>query len=538
MRILLSPGEKEKGMTFIWILFLLVILTVLSLAFIRRISIGTSAVASIGSAMQADYLARAAVNHALWLQLNDPAFSPSGDIYYMHDLGRGRYGYKVRPPTMNRFGSVAAVGAVDNVVKRQSYVQYLKPYNIITAYSRAGESIPQYRKILGARWDTAFDSFDEGASTAPWLVLRGCPVRKEMIMGTLDASNDLNLIVWDGSSWGDRGEFATTANMDVRAYDIAYENLSGDALVVGRHDASEQVSYQIWNGSNWSSRNLAFGTGLTSVLRYLTMASRPGSDEILIAAVSNYRNLKILKWDGSSFTDLGVIDFFLESDRYLCVDIVYEQQSGHALILWAHNNASRIYYSVWNGTSLSGVSVLPDFGAEIHTIRAAADPTSDYVFVAAVDEYRDLNVAVWNGDAWTDSMEVETTTYADYGQIYDVAWEPSGERVLAVWSANGGNNVRYFTWEKGTALADHAVQTGPSLQMTPILIRLLPLWNSAKIIMLGSNSNSELCYCLWTGNTFLGDPGITLESSLDYADINYCPVDVAEWGITYTGGSG
>ena len=43
--------------------------------------------------MQADYLAEAAANHALWRLLNDPGFPADQTVYYMHDLGGGRYGY-------------------------------------------------------------------------------------------------------------------------------------------------------------------------------------------------------------------------------------------------------------------------------------------------------------------------------------------------------------------------------------------------------------------------------------------------------------
>ena len=180
---------------------------------------------------------------------------------------------------------------------------------------------------------------------------------------------------------------------------------------------------------------------------------------------------------------------------------------------------------------------LPDFGGEIHVIRAAADPTSDHILVAAVDKFYDLNVAVWDGNGWIDSRELTTDVVDDYDQVFDVAWEHSGEDVVVAWAPwGGGYNVRYYSWRKGTGLADHAVQVGPSVQNNiPWVIRLFPISGTEKVILLVKNNSNELRYSLWTGNTFLGDPAILVESSLP---VNFVPFGIAESGVTYTGGSG
>ena len=529
--------RKEEGLAFIWILLLLAMISALSVAFLNKVGIGTAATATRGVAMQAQYLARSAANHALWRLLNEPGFPASETVYYMHDLGNGRYGYKVRKPTLTKFGTVATVGGVSNVVTNQSYVQYLKPYDIITAYGRSADQIPEYRRLLGATWVDAADTVNIGSDTVKWMRLKGCPIRKEVIMGTLDARYDINFAVWNGSSWGNLTEFTQyTGSVGDMSFDITYENQSGDALVVGRYD-EEGVRYNIWNGSAWAfgtpQEDAALSPG--SNLAYIDMASNPNSDEILIAAVQVNNDLKVIQWDGTSFNDQGEIDTNMHTDDYGSAEIVYEQQSGDALILWNHFNESEIYYSVWNGASLSPVNQLPDFGGIPYVIRAAADPTSDYIFVAAVDANEDLNVAVWNGDAWIDSRELETSGYADDEQIFDIAWEHSGQEVIIAWAPGSGNNVRYFKWQKGTALADHPIEIGPKFLATPRHVRLLPISGTEKIVLLGKNSNNELRYSLWTGNTFLGDPSLLLESSLEGL---YLTFDIAESGVTYTGGSG
>ena len=328
--------QTQSGMAFIWILVLLVLVSTLSLSFLQKAVIGTSAAVSRESAMKTQYLARAAANHALWRLLNDPDFSPTETDYDMHDFGDGRYGYKVQKPSLTQFGTVATVGAVENTVSRQSYVQYLKPYNIITAYDRsAGGAIPKYRQLIGAYWGDPTDTLDEGPDVAPWFVLKGCPTRKEVIMGTLDNAFDINFAVWDGTSWGNQIEFTQNAGESIyRSYDIAYENLSGDALVVGRYDDATAIRYNIWNGTNWAFAPAGVHAGLAndSGVTFLTAASKPNSDEILTAWVQYTNDLWVAQWDGTAFNALGEIDINTAIDKYGTISIAYEQQSGHALI--------------------------------------------------------------------------------------------------------------------------------------------------------------------------------------------------------------
>jgi hypothetical protein len=534
--------KTESGLVFLWILFLLVIMTTLCLTFLQKVSVGTQATATRGDAMQAKYLSEAAADHATWRLLNEPSFPASETVYYMHSKGDGRYGYKVRKPTLTKFATVATVGAVGNVVRKNSYVQYLKPYDIITVYEpNGGLAIPVFRQLLGATFVDPADTLNLGTDDSQWVVLKGCPTRKEILMGTLDSTYHIKLAVWDGSTWGDLSEFSpSTGSAQYQCYDVAYESLSGDALVVGQYDNTGSVRYNVWNGSSW-----AFGTPQehSALLAgginpsYIDMASNPSSDEILIAEVDLTNDLKVVQWDGAAFNDQGEIDADLATDTYGSAEVVYEQQSGDALILWNHKNQDQIYYSVWSGASLSPVSQLPDFGSVPFVIRAAADPKSDHIFVAAVDKLYDLNVAVWDGDSWIDSREIDPQIVTNTGQVLDVAWEQSGEDVVVAWQPWGtGYNIRYFSWRKGTALADHSVQVGPDVQNSAFLVRLLPISDTEKITLLVENNNNDLLYSLWTGNTLLGDPPIVLESNLGQGSL---PFDMAESGVTpYTGGSG
>ena len=105
--------RRRAGLAYIAILFLLVLLGTMGLAFINRVGIETTATAGRGQSLQAHYLAEAAALHAMWRLLNEPAFPADSTVYEMHSLGAGRYGYKVRRHTDTTFATIAAVGAAD-----------------------------------------------------------------------------------------------------------------------------------------------------------------------------------------------------------------------------------------------------------------------------------------------------------------------------------------------------------------------------------------------------------------------------------------
>jgi len=53
--------------------------------------------------------------------------------------------------------------------------------------------------------------------------------------------------------------------------------------------------------------------------------------------------------------------------------------------------------------------------------------------------------------------------------------------------------------------------------------------------VVGRYATGDVRYNIWNGNTFIGDPSLSLESSLEEDDMTF---DIAESGVTYTGGSG
>ena len=298
------------------------------------------------------------------------------------------------------------------------------------------------------------------------------------------------------------------------------------------------VRYNVWDGTAWlhataqPAFNLAGGAA-----RLVVMASCPGNDQILIATVNSLFDLQLFLWNGSAFTDLGIIETSTHNDQPGAVEIVYEQQSGDALVIWTIWGATP-KFRVWNGVTLGPENIVPIFPNDVYFLRAANDPTSDHIVVAGIDKFYDVQVGIWDGTAWPDSREVETDNANQVRQGVDVAWEATGEDALVVWTPwnSGVPTVRSLAWRKGTALADSTVQEGPDAQNQPWLVRLHPISQSEKIVLLVENTSNDLRYSLWDGERLKGDPGILLESDISVQ--NQLAFDLAEANVPRSGGTG
>jgi hypothetical protein len=523
-------------MAYVAILVLLAIMSVLGFGFIFKVNTQNSVTLNRGQSMQAHYLAESAANHSLWGLLNQPGFAPASDVYYMHDLGNGKYGYKVRKPTETTFTTVATVGAIGDSVVNQSYVQYIVPYNIITLYGDSSNPNTKYRRLIGANWTDPVIASSGSTPNIHWAVTKGCPVRKEIISGVIDSNDDITFTVWKGSSpWTNTITFSADADRNFKCFDITYESQSGDALMVGRNGITTTVYYDKWDGTQWTYSTAQPAFNITSgAIQTVIMASCPGSNDILIATLSWNNELELFHWNGSTFSNLGIIESSMNSDDYGSAQIVYERQSGDALVIWSARGSMR--YMVWNGSTLGPEQTISDFTSDVKFFRAADDPTSDHIVLAGTDKFYDITVTIWDGTAWTDSRVVETGCANDDKQGVDVAWEATGEDALIVWAPWGLTNVRALAWRKGTALADSTIQEGPDLQNQPWLVRLHPIYQSEKIILLGENNLNDLRYCLWNGNQLKGDPAILLEANIPVnGDVAF---DLAEALVPLSGGSG
>jgi hypothetical protein len=173
------------------------------------------------------------------------------------------------------------------------------------------------------------------------------------------------------------------------------------------------------------------------------------------------------------------------------------------LILYSSYYRRGFDYRIWNGTYLSGEYFSVNVVEAPCVIRAAADPTSDYIFACTLDARKDLNVMVWNGSSWYDQREIDLTVETYATPCVDVAWESSGNEVLVTWGHSREHPLQVFRWTKGTPLSEGVISTaGPDFGNDIQIVEMLPMENSDEIMVLGVNDAGELRYTVWDGDAF------------------------------------
>src|SRR3990172_1989769 len=133
------------------------------------------------------------------------------------------------------------------------------------AYGFGTNQTPTYRIWSGATqtWSTNYSTNSVGG-TIEWVWLAAAPTRDEFILVTADDQDDINVQInashGGTNCWGNGTSCnvvlevnATSITTDTRKAHVAYENLSGDAMVV-YSDGTPVPKMRIWNGTGWTDQ--------------------------------------------------------------------------------------------------------------------------------------------------------------------------------------------------------------------------------------------------------------------------------------------
>ncbi|MBI5037577.1 MAG: hypothetical protein HZC01_02655 [Candidatus Kerfeldbacteria bacterium] len=310
--------------------------------------------------------------------------------------------------------------------------------------------------------------------------------RNECIRGDLNDAGHLDVQVWNGntSAWGNggsaptNGDFTTgigTTNDVYRAFDIAYEDTSGDGMVVyeSSSTANGTIMYRTWDGTNWSAEQTLTYSGVSGyvagVAFWVELEADYGSNNILLAFKDGTNNdVYAMRWDGTAWVNSG-------SDLYTLItaagsittkqdfDIAWEGTSGKGKIVYATGTTTGAStYTAGSGWAADSSPFNPALA--VQWIRIAGSPNNNYIasmYNAVVSTTSaDMYVDMWNGTDWTSVTTPAGDTDINnngYAQPMDVAWEygSSSDRALFVWRDGTTSElyVRYMVFD----IAGHAL---------------------------------------------------------------------------------
>ncbi|MBI5573520.1 MAG: lamin tail domain-containing protein [Elusimicrobia bacterium] len=174
---------------------------------------------------------------------------------------------------------------------------------------------PQYRTWDGYSWSaettTAFGHYDLAAGRN--IKLAANPKNNELLLGTNDNGDDINVEVWSStlSVWlGGKEIDATARVLTVRTFDVEYEKSSGDGLLVYADAAGGIPTVWTWNAGGsgvWAAGTNANDTG-AATLNWVQLASDDLSDKIQLVTSDADNDINVQTWSGTAWGSINEVE--------------------------------------------------------------------------------------------------------------------------------------------------------------------------------------------------------------------------------------
>ena len=398
--------------------------------------------------------------------------------------------------------------------------------------------VPRYRSWDGSAWSGECEAnpvfgntYDEYARLLYGRsVIRASPTSSEFILGTIDYANDVNVQIWNSSGWSSPRVLSNTTYYYRRALDIAYEQLSGRAMVVYNGDESDNVpEYQIWDGSSWTGGYVNSSIGDWWATNYFVrLVPKPDTNEILLLTMDYHEDLYAQIWNGSVWGDSHLITLDARTDGYPCFDAAYEYGTGDAVVVWSNINTTpnpdvyKVCYCTYNETWSEHITMYQynDTIDRVYWVRLASDPNSNNIIMGTQDRDNDgasddpaINVSIWNGSSWSQQLRIEDHTPSDESRRYfDVAFEQTSGKAMIAWS-DDTYTPKYRLWDGSWGNETSASNIGSYVRW----VKLAPDPLSDEIFLMTSDhSANDINIQRWDGSEWSDAIELETRSNYDY----------------------
>ncbi len=391
----------------------------------------------------------------------------------------------------------------------------------ILVYGEGTANIPRYRQWNGSSWGSEGALLDIGAPVS-WARVKAGTTREEYVAITIGTDADVNAQVFQTGAWGDLQEMTTNVgSVAARGADVAYETLSGDAMVA-YCDGDADPSYYIWNGSTWTSGG-TINLASASNCEWIELASDPVSDEIIILsrdAAGNAYEAQV--WNGSAWANSTTLGTIVDPG-HSGMAVEYEESGGQAIILSSDGNPARFTYRTWNGTTWAAAATQA-IGDDLEWASLVRDRGSDEMLLCYQDEDTNIGVVQWTGAAWTGQTELLATTGKSktdpgFACVYE---NTSGRDNYALTTYTNTTQSVYTTWNNATWAGATQVNTiGDAITML--------LERTGTNLILGiffDETNDSLLFSSWNGTSWSTTETIENNASVGASPYGH-PYDIA-----------
>lgn len=127
------------------------------------------------------------------------------------------------------------------------------------------------------------------------------PASNYIVAGTLDAAGDVNVWLWNGSSWGSGQEVERGAQTSSRrCFDVAYGYPGGQAVVAWAKSGATRLKFRRWSG-RWAA--MADGPDMGAASNVVQLEAEPYSQRLFAQVETAAHTLLACSWDGHAWEE-------------------------------------------------------------------------------------------------------------------------------------------------------------------------------------------------------------------------------------------
>lgn len=323
------------------------------------------------------------------------------------------------------WGTTAISGA--NATRRGFDVEYEHLSGDALAVHAGALGGPQYRTRTAGTWSAA-QAVPVAGGTVLWVELERRTGTNEIALAYVDTSNDLGVIVWDGTAWS--LITSTTLELNVktnpvtlevsnRAFDVAWEQTTGSLMVGWGRDAA--------NGFWWARRTAGLAGSWSSAANVLApasgiphavdLASEPGTARIAAALFDmgdNTERLGLATWTGAAWIggeyDSQTANVNDTATGDLPGSVAWVGDSGVAVAVYSDDDGGTLDWARWDGTAWS-IGAPVAVAGKGFTESAEALTVGARALFAFSDSNGQLYGATYDGNTWVVSPVLEAGLY-------------------------------------------------------------------------------------------------------------------------------
>lgn len=446
----------------------------------------------------------------------------SGEEYTLSiQPGKTAYGETISSPSL---GITSELGILAAISSTQA--------DGLIAYGELNIALPRYRT-----WNSSNNFSTEqnalslgtaGTDDITWVVTKGNHERDEIIMGTEDKSNDVNIQIYTpaNNSWSNLLEVsANVLNSAYRAFDIAVEDVSGDVLIVYENSSTADtvIQYRIWNSSGYSAE-MNISTGLASaVINWVQLVPRRGADDIMLLLHDSASNLYALPWNGTGFDS---------SKAQVLTTSSVSAVNPHFYFAWEGTiNQGLVAYGLTNNIAYRTFSLTAPYWSTQATIstsptdpngmRLCSDPTSDYIGLILHTTANDVRAYMWDGTQILSGQPAKDPGVEPQGANnpnVDCAWINSTTTLFG-FVDNNALTVDYFffsktnTWSTSDLTSTSTTSSFASNDIEGLRFTKHP--TTSELMVTSMDIAEDITLIRWNGTAFVSVAESPIETSTE-----------------------